>query len=115
MSLFDDNIRREIADEFELLPLIQSCMTHRHVGVRYASCQCVRAISRSVAVLRTSLVDSGLGLQVFEIFKKEEEDRRVTSAALAAVCNLLNDFCPLRPVRLCSQVTTRFPLKPPRS
>ncbi|KAG9226457.1 hypothetical protein CCMSSC00406_0003336 [Pleurotus cornucopiae] len=98
MSLFDDNIRREVADEFELLPLIQSCMTHRHVGVRYASCQCVRAISRSVAVLRTSLVDSGLGLQVFEIFKKEEEDRRVTSAALAAVCNLLNDFCPLRPI-----------------
>ncbi|KAF4608317.1 hypothetical protein EYR40_000661 [Pleurotus pulmonarius] len=98
MSLFDDNIRREVADEFELLPLIQSCMTHRHVGVRYASCQCVRAISRSVAVLRTSLVDSGLGLQVFDIFKKEEEDRRVTSAALAAVCNLLNDFCPLRPI-----------------
>jgi hypothetical protein len=30
--------------------------------------------------------------------KEEEEDRRVLGAALAAVCNIVNEFSPLRPV-----------------
>jgi armadillo repeat-containing protein 8 len=51
-----------------------------------------------VAVLRTGLVDSGLGLAIFEIFKKEDEDRRVLSAALSAVCNIVNEFSPLKAV-----------------
>jgi hypothetical protein len=59
----------------------------------------VRALSRAVAVLRTNIVDSGLGMAVFQIFKKDaDEDRRVTAAALAAVCNIVNEFSPLRPV-----------------
>ncbi|KAL0946370.1 hypothetical protein HGRIS_012601 [Hohenbuehelia grisea] len=98
MSLFADNVRREIADDLKLLPLIHACMSHRHTGIRHATCQCIRALSRSVAVLRTSLVDSGLGMAVFEVFKKEDEDRRVTAAALASVCNIVNDFSPLREV-----------------
>jgi hypothetical protein len=59
----------------------------------------VRALSRAVAVLRTNIVDSGLGMSVFTILKKADEDRRVTGAALAAVCNIVNEFSPLRPVR----------------
>jgi hypothetical protein len=43
-------------------------------------------------------VDSGLGMTVFQIFKKEDEDRRVLSAALSSVCNIVNEFSPLRPV-----------------
>ena len=125
----------------------------KHVGTRYAACQCVRALSRAVAVLRTNIVDSGLGMDILKIVlgrqlgektgvsvgngitntkgkedgnaasEKEEddamegdggdemksskvvvkglgEDRRVIGAALAAVCNILTDFSPLRPVRL---------------
>ncbi|KAH9032520.1 ARM repeat-containing protein [Lactarius hengduanensis] len=71
-----------------LLPPLATALTHRHTGVRYAACQCVRALSRSVAVTRTSLVDSGLGTALFAVFTKEDEDRRVVHAALAAVCNL---------------------------
>lgn len=37
-------------------------------------------------------------MSVFGIFKKEGEDRRVTYAALSAMCNLVNEFSPLRPV-----------------
>lgn len=44
------------------------------------------------------MVDSGLGIKVIEIFKKEDEDRHVTNAALSAVCNIVVDFSPLRPV-----------------
>ena len=39
--------------------------------------------------MKSSKVVKGLG-----------EDRRVIGAALAAVCNILTDFSPLRPVRL---------------
>lgn len=78
--------------------------------MRVAACQCVRALSRTVAVVKTSLVDSGLGLAVVDIALPvtsadkmdvdEYEDRRVVCAALAAVCNLVADFSPLREVVL---------------
>jgi hypothetical protein len=51
-----------------------------------------------VSVIRTKIVDNGLGMTVFQIFKKEDEDRHVTNAALTAVCNIVNDFSPLRAV-----------------
>ncbi|KAJ6562233.1 armadillo-type protein [Mycena capillaripes] len=101
IALFDNTIRRSVTDDLRLLAPIHSALSHRHVGVRYAACQCVRALSRAVAVLRTNIVDSGLGMAVFQIFKKDtDEDRRVTAAALAAVCNIVNEFSPLRPIYL---------------
>lgn len=51
-----------------------------------------------VAVVRTSLVDSGLGMKVYSVFLNEDEDRRVMFAASSVICNLVNDFSPLRPV-----------------
>lgn len=108
LTLFSNDIRRALTDDlsYPFLPYIHiSLVSHKHVGVRYAACQCVRALSRGVGVVRTGLVDSGIGLRVFEVFKKEGEDRRVLGAALAAVCNIVNEFSPLKPVRsapLCS-------------
>lgn len=55
-------------------------------------------------------MDSGLGMTVFQIFKKEDEDRRVLSAALSSVCNIVNEFSPLRPV---STLFPSFRLIPP--
>lgn len=89
-----------MTDDLALPPALRASLTHPHVGVRYAACQVVRALSRAVAVLRTNLMDSGLGILIFDIFKKEDEDRRVLSAALAAVCNIVNECSPLRPVSL---------------
>jgi hypothetical protein len=69
------------------------------------ACQCVRVLARGVAVLRTNIVDLGLGMEVFRMVvrgskstredsgaegrgeEEEEEDRRVLNAVLAAVCN----------------------------
>jgi armadillo repeat-containing protein 8 len=95
LSLFDNATRRKFT---ELIPIINASLTHRHVGIRYASCQCVRALSRDVAILRTNMMDSGLGMSIFHVFKKQEEDRQVTFAALSAICNLVNEFSPLRSV-----------------
>lgn len=99
ISLFDTDIRGEVSGNLKLIPYIQVCLFHRHVGVRYAACQCVRALSRAVAVLRTNLVDSGLGLSVYQVFCREDEDARVTHAAASVICNIISDFSPLQSVR----------------
>ena len=108
LSLADNDIRRDVTDVQRLLPPLAIALTHRHTGVRYAACQCVRALSRSVAVTRTSLVDSGLGTALFAVFSKEDEDRRVVHAALAAVCNLVNQYSPLRAPFLEQGVAARL-------
>ncbi|GLB39316.1 putative ARM repeat-containing protein [Lyophyllum shimeji] len=103
-----------------LLSVLLASLAHPAPGVRYAACQCVRAMSRAVAVLRTNIIDSGLGVAVWRMCVKgqgrarrgkdaggkdgkggkAEEDKRVLGAALAAVCNMVNDFSPLRQVLL---------------
>ena len=98
LSLWNNDIRREVTDNTHLIDIINASLSHSHVGVRYAACQCVRALSRLVAVVRTSLLDSGLGIKVYRVFLKEDEDRRVTFAASSVICNLVNDFSPLRTV-----------------
>ncbi|KAH0826946.1 armadillo-type protein [Lanmaoa asiatica] len=98
IALFDKVIKRDLADNIQLIPLIRGCLAHKSVGVRVAACQCIRALSRDAAIIRTNLTDSGTGLALYQVFKKEDEDPRVTSTALAVVCNLVNDFSPLRPV-----------------
>lgn len=99
ISMFDDDIRSQVTDKLQLVPAIQTSLSHTHVGVRYAACQCVRAISRSVAVLRTNIVDSGLGMAAYQLFLKQDEDRRITFVASTVVCNLVNESSPLRDVR----------------
>lgn len=69
---------------------------HRTVGVRYAAVQLVRVLCRGVEVLRTSVVDSGVGLEVFAAIERTVEDGRVVCAALGGVCNLVMGFSPLR-------------------
>ncbi|KAI0683713.1 armadillo-type protein [Cytidiella melzeri] len=108
ISLFDTDIRGEVSGTLKLIPYIQVSLSHRHVGVRYAACQCVRALSRAVAVLRTNLVDSGLGLAVFQVFCKEDEDVRVTHAAASVICNIISDFSPLQGTLLAQGVTARL-------
>ncbi|KAG6815975.1 hypothetical protein H0H87_009702 [Tephrocybe sp. NHM501043] len=118
-----------------LLPVLLLGLAHPAPGVRYAACQCIRAMSRAVAVLRTNIVDSGLGVGVWRRCVKGkgkspkgegatptqeargsgtpgglgsakneegegEKDKRVLGAGLAVICNLVNDFSPLRPALL---------------
>ncbi|KAN0076756.1 Armadillo-type fold [Tylopilus felleus] len=108
IALFDRVIKRDLADNIQLIPLLRACLTHKSVGVRVAACQCIRALSRDAAIIRTNLTDSGAGLALYQVFKKEDEDPRVIFAALATVCNLVNDFSPLRPVMLADGLLPRL-------
>lgn len=49
-------------------------------------------------------MDTGVGLDLFKIIEKQDEDRRVSAAALAGICNLVNNFSPLRTVSACADV-----------
>ena len=51
-------------------------------------------MSRSVSLLRTSLIDAGIAKPVFDILK--HTDPRVQIAATDVCCNLLLDFSPMR-------------------
>ena len=162
LSLFSETVRRVVTDELGLLPCLLVILSRgrrpssssvtstnsnasytkpKHIGTRYAACQVVRALSRSVSVLRTSIVDSGLGMVIFRVFMdgwfvngegkfidgeqgkekgdegnedgEHREDRRVVGAALTAVCNIVNEFSVLKGVR-CSFVSlTKNPLTQP--
>jgi armadillo repeat-containing protein 8 len=99
LTLQWDGVRRDLSSQ-AFFPCIHVCMSHPSVGVRYAACQCARVLCRSVSVLRTSVVDSGMGKVLFELVKNPDEDLRVKVAAMAGICNLLNDFSPMRTVRI---------------
>jgi hypothetical protein len=66
------------------------------VNVLIAACGAVRALSRSVSVLRTTLIDSGVAEPVFRLL--QHPDIEVQIAATATVCNLLTDVSPMREV-----------------
>ncbi|PIL24324.1 hypothetical protein GSI_14077 [Ganoderma sinense ZZ0214-1] len=108
ISLFDIDIRTAVTDELRLIPAIQTSLSHRYVGVRYAACQCARALSRAVSALRTNIVDTGLGMSVFRLFMKEGEDRRVMHAASTVICNVVTDFSPLRSTLIDQGAITRL-------
>ncbi|KAG2024027.1 BSP2p, variant 2 [Coprinopsis cinerea AmutBmut pab1-1] len=127
LALFNTDVRRSISDTHELLPRISVSLTCKYTGVRYAACQAVRMLARAVSVLRTNIVDSGLGMAVFEVFKRgvggpggdkekqvaggdppAKEDRRVVEAALKAICNIVVEFSPLRPIFLDQGVMPRL-------
>lgn len=106
--MFDDDVRSDVTDKLLLIPYINISLTHRHIGVRYAACQCVRALSRAVSVLRTNIVDSGLGLAVYQLFRKADEDLRVMLAASAVISNLVTDASPLRAVSPVFATSNQF-------
>lgn len=66
------------------------------VDVLVAACGAIRALSRSVGILRTTLIDSGVAMPVFRLLK--HPDIEVQIAATATVCNLVTDVSPMRNV-----------------
>jgi len=66
------------------------------VNVLIAACVAIRALSRSVSILRTTLIDGGVAMPVFKLLR--HSDIEVQIAATATVCNLVTDVSPMREV-----------------
>ena len=73
-----------------------SLPTGNPVPVLLAACAAARALSRSVRILRTSLIDAGVAVPLFALLK--HQDVEVQVAATAVVCNLVLEFSPMREV-----------------
>lgn len=66
------------------------------IPVLIAACGAVRAMSRSVTILRTTLIDNGVAMPIFNLL--QHPDIEVQIAATATVCNLVTDVSPMREV-----------------
>ena len=98
LCLFDKEVRHEAANTYTVPSQISTCLTHPRIGVKLAACHCARALTRDVAILRTTMLDSGLGKNLLHAIEKTDEDARVMTVALACVCNIVNFYSPLRSV-----------------
>ena len=65
-------------------------------GVIIAACRATTAMSRSVLMLRTSLMDAAIAKPILDLVQHHETDVKV--AALAVMCNFLIDSSPMRNV-----------------
>jgi hypothetical protein len=65
--------------------------------VLIAACKVTRSLSRSVSVLRTSLIDHGVAQPVYELLKHPSV--KVQIAATEVITNLVLEMSPMRPVR----------------
>jgi hypothetical protein len=67
-------------------------------AVLIAACKVTRSLSRSVSVLRTSLIDHGVAQPVYELLKHPSV--KVQIAATEVITNLVLEMSPMRPVCL---------------
>lgn len=93
-----DEIRRQLIDghSSSLLPMVVPCLTSSALGTRIAACRLVRALSRSISILRTSLIDAGVAEKLLHLIKDDNEDAEVRMQATATICNLVLSFSPMR-------------------
>jgi hypothetical protein len=119
MSTLDAPRKQVIA--MSLLPGIVESLADPSILVRSAACQCCRALSRAISIVRTKLADEGAGSRLFDLAFGLESRRNHSSAigdledddddldedaveiqlkivAMGALCNLVLEFSPMKSV-----------------
>lgn len=67
-----------------------------------AACGAARMLTRSVSVLRTSLIDAGVATPLFTLIR--HQDIEVQIAATSVICNLALDFSPMKEAIISAEV-----------
>lgn len=93
-----DEPRRKLIDTVQppVLAMVVSSISFPALGVRVAACRLSRALSRSLSILRTSIVDAGVAPKLVALLQDPNEEEVVKVEATAAICNLVLDFSPMK-------------------
>lgn len=75
-------------------PIGPNHITGNPAATLLAACAAAQALTRSVSVLRTSLIDAGVAPPLFHLLNNP--DSEVQIAATKVVCNLALDFSPMK-------------------
>ncbi|KAF7587967.1 hypothetical protein BBP40_006475 [Aspergillus hancockii] len=67
-----------------------------------AACGAARMLTRSVSVLRTSLIDAGVATPLFALIR--HQDTEVQIAATSVICNLALDFSPMKEAIISAEI-----------
>lgn len=99
-AVIDSGIVSNIIDSLKPLSAFDSsALPHKDgntVPVLLAACRAATALSRSVSLLRTSLIDAGIAKPIFTLLKYS--DLAVQISATNVTCNLVLEFSPMRQV-----------------
>ena len=87
---------RKSVIESKILPVVVKSLENPNSSIRVAACQAARSLSRSVKFLRTSLVDAGIALPLFQLLSDKSPE--VQSIASATLCNIVLDFSPMKKI-----------------
>lgn len=91
-----DRLKDKPSGEAEQQPNVSSAYGANPLTVIVAACHVIRMLSRSISILRTTLVDHSVAMPVFRFLKHPDVDVQV--AATAAICNLVLEASPVREV-----------------
>jgi hypothetical protein len=121
MSTLDAPRKEVIASN--LLPRFVKSLTDPSILVRAASCQCCRALSRAISIVRTKLADEGAGSRLFDLafgidhesvggptlghsvgdgvcedddLDEDAVEIQLKNIAMGALCNLVLEFSPMK-------------------
>jgi armadillo repeat-containing protein 8 len=114
LAVFNDDYRKSIIDNGVTSFIVEALKPMDVTGpttdkssikgnppaVLVAACGTVRSLSRSVSILRTSLIDAGVAMPLFTLLKNPSMEVKI--AATAAASNLVLEFSPMLEVRLSS-------------
>jgi len=95
ICLSKEECRKQVIDT-KILPFVVTALSHEDAGVREAACQCTRSLSRSATNLRTSLVDAGIAMPLFQLLS--DPFIQVRKAACATLCNIVLEFSPMKKI-----------------
>ncbi|GAA5989274.1 hypothetical protein JCM5350_005056 [Sporobolomyces pararoseus] len=93
----DSETNRRLLLDAKLLPHVLESLFYPVIAIRAAACQVIRALSRSVNILRTDLVEAHAEGSLIQLLRSDE-DEEVQTTATAVFSNLLLEFSPMRKV-----------------